>query len=72
MHRDEWEAETLCAECGSEIDPSRDTAAYPYGDGFALCGECAARRGGVYDTSLDRWAILPDLTGLWVMHRPHP
>ena len=74
MHREEWEAGTLCAECGAEIDPSRDPA-YAYADGsgaeYALCGVCASRRGGVYDLDLDRWAVLPDLTGLAGAHRPH-
>ena len=75
MRREEWEAGTVCAECGSEIDPSRDPA-YPFadtwGDDYTLCGVCAARRGGVYDTDLDRWSIMPDITGLFVTHRPHP
>jgi hypothetical protein len=68
MRREEWEEGSICAECGAEIDPSRDPE-YLFGDDWSLCGECAARRGGVYDTAMDRWAVLPDVTGL-VTHRP--
>ncbi len=75
MRREEWERGTLCAECGAEVDPSRDPA-YPFADetgsDYALCGVCATRRGGVYDAEFDRWAIMPDITGLLVTHRPHP
>jgi hypothetical protein len=78
MHREEWEQGTVCADCGAEIDPSRDPD-YPFGvdsgDEYTLCGVCAARRGGVFDTGLDRWAVMPDLSDLTnalVTHRPHP
>jgi DNA-directed RNA polymerase subunit RPC12/RpoP len=75
MHREEWEQGTLCAECGAEIDPSRDpvyTYADDSGSDYALCSVCASRRGGVYDLELERWAILPDLKGLFASQRPHP
>jgi hypothetical protein len=74
MHLEEWERSTPCAECGAEIEGSGDPA-YAYADRagaeHALCGVCASRRGGVYDLDLDRWAVLPDLSGLFGAERPH-
>lgn len=73
MHREEWERGRPCAECGAEIDDARDQA-YEYTDRmgaeYALCGVCASRRGGVYDLDHERWAVLPDLTGLYGPERP--
>jgi hypothetical protein len=73
MRLEEWEESTTCAECGAEIDPSRDPA-YPFGqdEDYTLCGVCAARRGGVYDIDLGRWAVVPDISELLVTFRPHP
>jgi hypothetical protein len=62
MHRTEADVLESCAQCGAEIDASRDRA---YGfRGGSLCYACAMRRGGSYDELHDVWTQAPDVEGL--------
>ena len=62
MHRSEQDA-ARCLDCGAEIRATSDQA-FTFGATGALCGECAMRRGGIFDASYDRWIEEPDLSGL--------
>ena len=63
MHQTEADLFDDCWVCGDELLVERDRG-YRFGPELALCYECAALRGGVYDEREDRWVVPPDLTGL--------
>lgn len=59
----EWEEGTECAECGEPVERRAD-AGFPFGEELVLCFECATKRGGIFDTELDKWVAFPKLDGL--------
>ncbi len=60
-----------CVDCGASIDPAFDRP-FAITDEIILCPMCAMRRGGVYDSDDERWAVQPDLTGVTEERAPHP
>lgn len=58
----EWEKATECADCGEPV--ADEAQGFAFGDDSVLCAECAARRGGAYDPTLDKWVVAPNLEGL--------
>jgi hypothetical protein len=52
-----------CVDCGASVEPTADQL-FTFGATGALCGECAMRRGGVYDAQRDDWVEEPSLEGL--------
>jgi hypothetical protein len=61
-----WPDETgdlvTCADCYASL--SADDVIYTFGYDWALCIDCAVRRGGLYDASEDRWVRAPYLDDL--------
>jgi hypothetical protein len=70
MHEQESNELTECLDCGSVIAPAADHAFAVDSERF-LCFGCAAKRGGVFDQWLDRWALPPDIFDLSDERRPH-
>lgn len=56
-----------CSDCGEPIWGDAERV-YTLGEAFALCWDCANRRGGLYDEDTERWIIAPELYGMGVMH----
>jgi hypothetical protein len=69
MHREEWEEEQPCADCGTTVFRSSDLN-YPFDDQI-LCWQCAVRRGGKYDAIYERWTLCPELSELMEPRRMH-
>lgn len=63
MRREELHQIVNCVDCGSPVDVARERGYRSVGD-WALCWECAIRRGARFDHNEDRWTDPPDLTGL--------
>lgn len=61
MHRSETYDLVHCVSCEEEISAD-DRRAYLFGDGAALCYECAIERGGRYDEGRDDWTRAPDVS----------
>lgn len=60
-----------CANCGAIIAEGTDPG-FPFGENSMLCFECAIRRGGEYDSSEDRWVVLPSVSDLEEQEQHHP
>lgn len=63
MHEEEWLREETCALCNAAIEPGGDCAFY-FAEHGVLCFSCAAARGGVYDSDIDRWTRTPHVSDL--------
>lgn len=63
MHREEYEGQSACADCGAVISIATDRG-FSFGAQGVLCWECAIRRGGSYDANEDRWTEPPDVADL--------
>lgn len=61
MHRSETYDLVLCANCEAEVS-SDDHRAYLFGQGAALCYECALAHGGRYTEERDDWTRAPDVS----------
>jgi hypothetical protein len=61
--------QSVCIDCG-EIVYLDDDQCYLVTDDDALCFECAVRRGGQYDSSIDEWVVAPGVSGL--VDEQHP
>ncbi len=62
-HREEWDEQANCAECGALISRAAERG-FAFGESGVLCFACAERRGGSYDADEDRWTRAPSLAGL--------
>ena len=67
---DEQDEASSCIDCGAMVWVDSDKA-FASGPDTYLCYACSRRRGGVFDEREDRWAVLPDVTGLPDERRPH-
>jgi hypothetical protein len=61
MHRTEEDGLARCANCGEEMDGSRDRA-FGFGEDGLLCWDCAVVLGGEYDPELETWVRTPDVS----------
>jgi hypothetical protein len=68
---DDLEGLLDCIDCGTTVAPERDRA-FSITDEVVLCYECSVRRGGVYDSDRDQWAIAPSLEEIPEEKRPSP
>jgi hypothetical protein len=68
-HREEWDEQANCAECGALISRAAERG-FAFGEAEVLCFTCAERRGGRYDADQDRWTLPPSLAGLPVSDEP--
>jgi hypothetical protein len=63
MHRSETRVQADCSECGASIATGRSRE-FEFGESLILCFDCAIRRGGHYDETLDRWSEAPTIGDL--------
>ncbi|UCE86888.1 MAG: hypothetical protein JSU66_03915 [Deltaproteobacteria bacterium] len=63
MHRSEERERARCVGCGEVIAPQRERG-FAIDPDTVLCAECALRRGGSYDDTLDRWVTAPRVDDL--------
>jgi hypothetical protein len=70
-HREEWDEQVACAECGALISRAAERG-FAFGESGVLCFACAERRGGRYDADEDRWTRAPSLAGLSAAEEPEP
>jgi hypothetical protein len=64
MHNDEFTLSIGCVDCGEWVDTSSPW--FEVRHDVVLCYECAARRGGHFDSELDEWVLPPDIA---LLHR---
>jgi hypothetical protein len=63
MHESETQGLVDCVDCGATISLGSDRG-YAFGTVHVLCFQCAKRRGGRYDETLDDWSSAPDTADL--------
>lgn len=63
MYREASDKMVECVDCGVALDVDLERGYRGLGE-WALCWDCALRRGATFDEQEDRWTVAPDVSGL--------